>query len=61
MGRRWGGGAKKKGKSAGVWELRFLGESHMEYKNSSVISIMEKLSNKVKSQCLRVGGHLGHK
>lgn len=50
------GGAKKKKKrkSAGVWELRFLGESHMEYRNSSVISIMEKPSNRVKSQCLRV-------
>lgn len=37
------GGDEKEGKAAGVQELRFPGQNHMEYKNSSVISIMEKM------------------
>lgn len=37
-----GKGATKKGEAAGVQELRLPGQNHMEYKNSSVISIMEK-------------------
>lgn len=57
-----GQGGRTKGKSAVVWELRFPGESHTEYKNSSVISITKKLSNEAKNHCSRRGGgHSGPK